>query len=65
MFLKLATGDHVNLAAVAYVKQYNDPDFGRLYRLFFTEQVIFTVSGTEDVKKIEMALDGIDQRGRR
>ena len=61
MFLKLANGNRVNVAAALYIREYNDPALGRVYRLHFTEQEIITVSDAGDVEKVKQALNDIER----
>jgi hypothetical protein len=56
MFLKLGAG-HVNIAAAVYVKQYDDPALGKVFRLHFTEREIITISDPDDLQKVEKALE--------
>ena len=60
VFVTLASGDRVNLGAVLYVREYNDPVLGTMYRLHFAEREIITVKDAEDVKKIREALDRLE-----
>jgi hypothetical protein len=56
MFLELRSGDYVNISAAVYVKQYDDPALGKVFRLHFTEREIVTISDPDDLQKVENAL---------
>jgi hypothetical protein len=55
IYVRLTTGDHINLAAAWSVKQYPDAG-GKALQIWYSENEEVVVDNLEDVQNIEKAL---------
>ncbi len=55
IFIRLTSGDHINLASAWSVKQYPDAE-GKALQIWYSENEAVVVDDLEDIQSIEKAL---------
>ncbi len=55
VYVKLSTGDHINLATAWLIKQYPDL-YGQALQIWYSENQAILVDDPEDVQSVERAL---------
>jgi hypothetical protein len=55
MYIRLTSGDHINLATAWSVKQYPDAE-GKALQIWYSENEAVIVDDVEDIQTIEKAL---------